>query len=173
MKLYLDMDGVLTGFKTAVETLGAEATKGLSEDASEIQKQKMYDLIEAVGVKFWSTMPWATGGKQLWALVEPFRPVLLTSTGKFTFAKNGKLLWIKRNVPGTSVFFSDSKSEYVDPYETCILIDDMKNNIEGWKEMGGMGILHTSFEDTEKQLLTFLWDSPSEKEMALYKRSVG
>jgi hypothetical protein len=33
-----------------------------------------------------------------------------------------------------------------------ILIDDRTDNIEAWKEAGGIGILHTSVEDTLKQL---------------------
>jgi hypothetical protein len=32
------------------------------------------------------------------------------------------------------------------------LIDDLANNIESWKEAGGRGILHTSFEDTKAKL---------------------
>jgi hypothetical protein len=33
-----------------------------------------------------------------------------------------------------------------------ILIDDRVDNINGWIEAGGIGILHTSAEDTIKQL---------------------
>lgn len=160
MKFFLDMDGVLTAFDATVEALGDEAAQGLEEEASEVQKQVMYDAIESAGETFWSLMPWASGGKQLWVLVQPYDPILLTSTGEFSFAKSGKLLWVKRNIPGTTIFFSDSKSEYVDPYETSVLIDDNKYNIAAWKEMGGVGILHTSFEDTEKQLLAQLWEAP-------------
>jgi hypothetical protein len=160
MKIFVDMDQTLTGFIASVESLGAQATEGLLDDANEIQKQRMYDAIENAGLTFWSLMPWAKGGKQLWSMIQPLDSVLLTSTGKFTYAKNGKLLWIKKNIPGTTVFFSESKSEYVNPYETSILIDDMKNNIEAWKEAGGIGILHVSFEDTEKQLLNLLWETP-------------
>jgi hypothetical protein len=160
MKLYLDLDGVLTGFQTAVESLGPAAAEGLLEDASELQEQVMYDAIEEAGEKFWSTLPWAREGKQLWVLVQPFNPTLLTSPGLFTYAKSGKLLWIKRNIPGTPIFFSDSKSEYVDRYEPCVLIDDNKNNIAAWKEEGGVGILHTSLESTEKELLELMWEAP-------------
>jgi hypothetical protein len=157
MKCYLDMDGVLTAFETTVKALGPEAAKGLSEDATEVQKQVMYKAIEDAGIKFWSSMPWKTDGKQLWMMLQKFRPTLLTSPGKFTYAENGKLLWVKRNIPGTSIYFSNCKSEYVDPFDISVLIDDMKNNIEAWKEQGGIGILYTSLEDTERKLLELLW----------------
>jgi len=161
MKLFVDMDGVLTGFSTAVETLGDKAAEGLSDDATEDQKQVMYDAIEEAGIKFWSTMPWKNDGKSLWTLVQPYNPVLLTSPGKFSHAENGKLLWVKRHIPGTPVYFSDTKSEYVDTYETSILIDDNKTNISAWEEEGGVGILHTSTEATEKIFLELLWESPT------------
>jgi hypothetical protein len=160
MKCYLDMDNTITAFSTTVELLGPGPAEGLSDDASELQKQVMYEAIEATGEKFWAGMPWINGGKQLWMLVQPYNPTLLTSPGLFSYAKSGKLQWIKRNIPGTPVFFSDSKSEYVDPYEPCILIDDNKTNIAAWKDEGGIGILHTSFEDTEKKLLELVWKAP-------------
>ena len=160
MKLFIDMDNTITAFDATVEALGPEAAQGLSDKATEVQKQVMYDAIEKAGIKFWSSMPWKMGGKQLWAMVQPFRPTLLTSPGEFTYAVNGKQIWVKRNIPGTSIYFSDSKSEYVDPYELSVLIDDRKNNIDAWKECGGIGILHTSFEETEKKILELTWDVP-------------
>ena len=36
--------------------------------------------------------------------------------------------------------------------EGSVLIDDRKKNIEAWEENGGIGILHTSAEDTINQL---------------------
>ena len=157
MFLALDMDEVICGFKTAVETLGPRAAQGLVEltgkEPTEAQKQGMYDAIEACGEKFWSTLPWKIGGKQLWMLVKPYKPVLLTSPGLFKYAKSGKLLWVKKFIPGTPIFFSDEKSEYVDPYDKSILIDDNKTNISSWEDAGGIGILHTSYEETKEKFL--------------------
>ena len=36
--------------------------------------------------------------------------------------------------------------------EGSVLIDDRKKNIEAWEDNGGIGILHTSAEDTINQL---------------------
>lgn len=158
--IYLDMDECLTAFDKAVTALGEEAAQGLIDDAPQEQKQKMYDAIEAAGETFWADMEWKDDGKDLWKLVEPWEPVLLSKPGKFRFAESGKIAWVKKNLPGTPLILCDDKSEYVDPYETSILIDDDKNNIGAWEEVGGIGILHSSVESTEKTLLDLLWDRP-------------
>ncbi len=160
MKIFLDIDNTLTNFTWAVKNLGEEFTAGLEKDAPLEDKQKMWDAIEKAGEPFWAEMPWKDDGKDLWGLVKRFNPVLLSSPGKFKFAPSGKAQWVKKNVPGTSLFLSDSKSEYVDPYETSILIDDDKGNIGGWEQRGGEGILHTSAADTERKLLELLWAVP-------------
>jgi hypothetical protein len=160
MKLYLDMDGVFTDFDQAVEKLGPEPAKGLVKDAPEADKQVMYKAIEDAGESFWADMEWTKDGKDLWEIVEKFNPVLLSSPGKFQWAPSGKQQWVKKNLPGTSLFLSDSKSEYIDPYEMSILIDDSKNNTGGWEEHGGEAILHTSTPDTERKFLELLWNVP-------------
>lgn len=160
MKIFLDMDGCLTDFDKAVEALGPDAAKGLSEDATEVEKQTMYDAIEKAGEKFWSEMLWKPDGKELWEIFKPFNPTLLSSPGLFTAAPSGKTLWVRSNLPGTSLFLSNTKSEYIDPYETCVLIDDNKNNIGGWQQAGGEGIIHTTAGDTERKFLELLWATP-------------
>ena len=163
MKLYLDMDNCLTDFNKAVQALGDQAAEGLSEEATEDQKQVMYDAIEKAGEDFWAKMSWKEDGKKLWELVQPFKPVLLSSPGLFRYAKAGKIAWVLDNIPGTPLFLTDRKSEYVDPYDTSILIDDMQKNISAWEECGGIGIKHTSTENTEKILMDLLSDSEKEK----------
>jgi len=160
MKLYVDLDGVLTDFNQAVANLGEEYTAGLADDAPEDVKQKMYDAIEKAGEDFWANMKWTKDGKELWKTVEKFNPTLLSSPGKFQHAPAGKAYWVKMNIPGTSLFLSDSKAEYVDPNELSVLIDDSRNNIGGWEEKGGQGIIHTSAGDTERKLLELLWATP-------------
>lgn len=105
-------------------------------------------------------MEWKPDGKELWEIVRKFNPVLLSSPGRFTGAPSGKLLWVKNNIPGTTLFLSDNKSEYIDPYEQSVLIDDMKKNIGAWEEVGGEGILHTSTPETERKFLELLWNVP-------------
>ena len=160
MKIFLDLDGCITDFDQGIKDLGEEYTAGLAEDASDEDKQKMYDAIEKAGEKFWADLKWTADGKELWDIVEKFKPTLLSSPGKFTEAPAGKNMWVKKNLPGVSLFLSENKSEYVDPYDLSILIDDNKNNIGGWEQCGGEGILHTTAGDTERKLLELLWATP-------------
>jgi hypothetical protein len=160
MKIFLDIDNCLTDFDKAVQALDPEAVKGLPDDAQESDKQIMYDAIEKAGEPFWATMSWKSDGKELWEIVKEFNPVLLSSPGKFSAAASGKTLWVKNNLPGTSLFVTENKSDYVDPYELSVLIDDMKKNISAWEEAGGVGILHTSTADTERKFLELLWNVP-------------
>ena len=160
MKLYLDMDGCLTDFDKAVANLGEEFTKGLGDEASEDAKQEMYNAIEKAGESFWADMPWMKDGKELWDLAKKFNPTLLSSPGKFEYAPAGKSTWVRKNLPGTTLFLSNTKSEYVDQYELSILIDDSKDNVEGWAQAGGEGLLHTSASETERKLLELLWATP-------------
>lgn len=156
-KVYVDMDGVLTDFSKAVHAIGAEY--GLGPKSSEEDKNKMYEAIENAGVDFWSNMPWMPDGKSLWKVVMPFYPRIITSPGLFQYAKQGKKEWVNHNIPGTPLFFSDHKLEFVEPYTTCVLIDDMERNILPWREAGGIGIQHKSSEQTEKELLSLLYRS--------------
>jgi hypothetical protein len=160
MKLFVDLDGTLTNFNKAVAKLGPTAEAGLSEDAIQADKQIMYDAIEKAGEPFWAKMEWLPDGKELWKIVEKFHPVLLSSPGKFQYAPSGKQTWVKNNLPGISLFLTESKSEYIDPYDMSVLIDDNRNNIGAWEEMGGEGILHTSTADTERKFLELLWNVP-------------
>jgi len=160
MKIFLDMDGVICDWDQGVKDLGPEPAKGLAEDATEADKQVMYKAINKAGESFWADLKWTKDGKDLWKVVEKFNPVLLSSPGQFEGAASGKQTWVKNNLPGTSLYLSDSKSEYIDPYELSVLIDDNKNNIGAWEESGGEGILHTSTPETERKFLELLWNVP-------------
>jgi hypothetical protein len=160
MKLFIDMDGVLCDFNLGVKNLGEEFVAGLEDDAPIEAKQKMWDAIEKAGDSFWADLEWTADGKDLWEVVKKFNPIILSSPGEFRYAPSGKALWVKKNIPGTSLFLSDSKSEYIDPYQLSVLIDDSENNVGGWKERGGEGILHTTAGNTEKKFLELLWATP-------------
>lgn len=152
MKLYVDMDGVLTDFDTAATAIGGAA--GLKEDATPEEKQDMYNKIEAAGPEFWSNMPWKSDGKKLWNALKPFNPVLLSSPGKFMHAPRGKQDWVKKNLPGVPLFLDEDKYRWAE--RDAVLIDDSLPKILAWREMRGIGIHHKDAETTEKKLLSLL-----------------
>jgi hypothetical protein len=160
MKLFVDLDNTLTDWDGAVRKLGQGPSKGLGDSAKGEDKQVMYKAINDAGEAFWENLEWALDGRQLWDLFKPFHPILLSSPGDFRSASAGKFAWVKKNIPGTTLYLSKTKSEYVDPYEMSVLVDDDKHNIMAWKERGGIGILHQSLASTERQFLELLWNEP-------------
>lgn len=145
IKLYIDMDGVITAFGEAVKDIGGEA--GLGDDASEEDKLAMYKKINEAGEAFWSKMKWAEEGKKIWKFFSKYKPILLSSPGDFFGAASGKEMWVKNNIPGTLLYLEQDKFLYAE--RDAILIDDMAKNIEAWEEAGGLGILYKNFEDTK------------------------
>jgi hypothetical protein len=61
---------------------------------------------------------------------------------------------VERELPGTQLILRSAKhkKDFAEP--NAILIDDRKDNIDGWIDAGGIGILHTSAEETIEILTT-------------------
>jgi len=150
MFLALDCDGVLTDFKKAVLDLGPVPGMGLDPDSNPILRQNMYTRIEKAGESFWSEMPPTKDFEKVWSYFKKFHPTILTSPGKFSFMKSGRLKWLAKNIPGTPVFFEDEKWYYAHSADD-VLIDDQIDNIEPWQSKGGSAILFKSFEQTKQE----------------------
>jgi len=61
-------------------------------------------------------------------------------------------MWRKDNTPDTKLILAQSfnKKNYAD--KSNILIDDRADNIQQWKDAGGIGILYQSAEQVMKEL---------------------
>lgn len=165
-QIYVDMDGVLCDFDSRVEELFGKSPKEYSRE----------ELIEAVndnGVEFWSKMKWHEGGKELWDMVSKYNPSLLTSPGMFKYAPEGKKIWAKENLSPQpqDIIFGQVRNKHLvlsgkDPKEIkkSILIDDYFPNVKPWQEEGGIGILHKSFNNTQRILNKFIKPTPQELE---------
>ena len=95
-RIYCDMDGVLCDFKKH-----AEKTTGVSiAKWSSMSKADKWGPIKEDRY-FWSTMPWMTGGKQLWNFISLHRPHILSAYVEESFDPNcipGKTKWLKTNI---------------------------------------------------------------------------
>ena len=150
MKCFIDADGVLCNFKKAVLDLGPVPGMGLDYDSNPLLRQNMYKRIEEAGESFWKNMDWAPQGHALWDYFKKYNPIILTSPGKFTYMKSGRIQWIDKHIPGTTIFFEDEKWYYAHSADD-LLIDDDYTNIEPWRAKGGTAILHKDFETTRKE----------------------
>lgn len=146
--IYCDMDGVLVDFEEGYERLTGINIKGrhVKGDA------KFWEPISKAGVSFWVRLKWMPDGKELWDYIKQYNPSLLSAPSREESSRIGKRLWVKNNIPGTKLILASAVNKQRYSGENKILIDDRADNIQQWKDNGGIGILHTSAADTIKQL---------------------
>ncbi len=92
------------------------------------------------------------GGKELWAYLKPFNPILLSAPSREESSRIGKAVWVKHKIPGTKLILRYAKQKQQLATPKSILIDDRQINIDQWEAAGGVGILHTSTSSTIEQL---------------------
>lgn len=147
--IYCDMDGVLCDFDRRFEQFG-----GMLPNEYETKNgiNKFWELIDGIGSQFWSEIPWMQDGKQLWTYISKYKPSLLSAPSQDSSSRYGKSLWVKKNIPGTKLILAERKNKQNYSKKNRILIDDMPNTINEWNSRGGIGILHTSTENTLNEL---------------------
>lgn len=154
--IYCDMDGVLADFKT-----GAQKTTGMSINQwMNIPRSKEKWAPIKAKKDFWSTLPWMSGGKQLWSYISKFDPHILSAYVEESFDPNcipGKTEWLRKNVGMTSrskinLVRRSEKKLFAKRGNPAILIDDYEKNIREFTQAGGVGIHHTNTSKTIAQL---------------------
>lgn len=149
-QIYSDMDGVITDFDSKFKSLSGGIPS--SEYEQKYGKEKFWELISNKGVGFWVGMKWMPDGKEYWDYIKQYNPKLLSAPSRDKSSRLGKRLWVRNNLPGIELILrpADKKREFASP--TSILIDDIESNINQWRQDGGIGILHTSAQNTIKEL---------------------
>ena len=146
-KIYCDMDGVLADFESGYEKLTGVDLKG------EFKKgEDFWDPISKAGIGFWAGLKWMPDGQKLWDYLKPFDPVLLSAPSREQSSRIGKSVWVKYKLPGTKLILRYAKQKQQLATPESILIDDRQVNIDQWEAAGGIGILHTSTDNTISQL---------------------
>jgi len=146
-KIYSDMDGVLADFESGYEKLTGVDLKG-----EFVKGDDFWKPISKAGVGFWAGLKWMSDGQKLWNYIKPYKPDLLSAPSREDSSRIGKHVWVKQKLPGTKLIlrYAKQKQELATP--ESILIDDRQINIDQWEAAGGIGILHTSADDTISQL---------------------
>ena len=142
------MDGVIVDFEDGYERLTGKNIKGnhVKGDGD------FWQPITDAGANFWINLKWMSDGEKLWKYIKNYSPSILSAPSREKSSRIGKEIWVRTNIPGTELILKPApeKQELAEP--NAILIDDRKDNIQQWKDAGGIGILHTSANDTIKQL---------------------
>jgi cytidyltransferase-like protein len=147
-EVYCDMDGVLVDFERGYEELTGKDIRGnhVKGDGD------FWQPITDAGVEFWTKLKWMSDGKQLWDYIKKHKPNLLSAPSREESSRIGKHIWVENNIPGVNLILraADKKQEFASP--NAILIDDRADNVQRWKDAGGVGIHHTSAENTINEL---------------------
>jgi len=148
-KIFCDMDGVLCDFDRRFDQFVGMKPK---EYESRFGTKKFWEIIDKVGSQYWSKMPWMPDGKELWSYISKYKPVLLSAPSMDPSSRYGKHLWVNENLPGTKLILAKREKKRNYSGKNRILIDDRPDNINEWVYEGGIGILHTSTQQTINDL---------------------
>lgn len=154
IKLFLDMDGVLTDFTAACEKIGGNMMFWYSTD-----RELFWKKITSAGIEFWSEMSWMPGGQELHGFLRSsgLCPTILSALPgperkkALINAREGKIKWIRKEL-GPS--YAEAAILCYRPEKALqsgfarVLIDDNSENIREWEEAGGIGILHKNTSRT-------------------------
>jgi phosphoglycolate phosphatase-like HAD superfamily hydrolase len=157
-KIYVDLDGVLADFEGRFEQLFVKNPRILGDD----ETWKRINQYELNGNSWFLDIPVMKDAPELWKFVNSLgaEVFILTATGH-DLEKHGtdKRLWVKKhfglkNDKVKIVNKSEAKAVYADI--ESVLIDDSERSINAWRAAGGIGILHTSAEDSIDKLKEIL-----------------
>lgn len=141
--VYVDMDGVLANFTRAYQIhLGRQYSGWLNITDDDWAK------LRAEWPTFWSDLEYEAHARELWAVVRPYQPILLTAApAAWPTAAVGKRIWARRMLPGFDnsriiVCSREDKRLYARTPQGManILIDDLLQNIKEWRASGGVGV---------------------------------
>jgi hypothetical protein len=158
IKLFLDMDGVLTDFTGACEKLGEHMMLWYDSD-----KERFWKYITSAGPEFWSEMDWMTGGKELYGFLTDsgFCPTILSALPNqdrkkaLAHARTGKKRWLRKELGAqyaNNAILCFRPEKAIQSGASRVLIDDNSENILEWEEAGGTGILHKTANRTVRCL---------------------
>jgi len=157
---FCDLDGVL------VDLLGHMSTE-LNVDIKSMRDNFIYEIIhkhfkdrsKKFNLDYWANLPPQKDCDELWSFLKPYSPIILSATMGNPDIAQGKVKWCKKNLGINKdrvfpVAHSRDKKDYASA--RSILIDDLPKNIKQFKEMGGIGVLHTDAQSTIKKLKKLL-----------------
>jgi 5'-nucleotidase len=153
MRLYLDLDGVMADFDAHFPAVFGLDHRGMADDA-------MWQTINA-HPSYFRDMPPCPGAIEFFREIEHLDPIVLTACPRTNYANAAtqKRAWVREHLSSDitvlPVMGGRNKPLFMHAPKD-ILIDDFARNINAWREAGGIGILHTRFENTREILQTVI-----------------
>lgn len=161
--------GLYKAAKKAITEMGGDLDAGepgltiVYEDVGyETDKKKVRSLMYKIisnNRTWWAKLDWFPGGRELWAHIEGYRPIVCTGP-MGPNSKKGKMDWCKRELGlgKDRIVMTHTKHEEIrkvrEAGKVALLIDDMPKYVVPWRNAGGIAI-HQDYEnpaDTIEQL---------------------
>ena len=141
------MDGVLVDFDKGYYEL-----TGHKLDGEHRTDEHFWDPINEAGYDFWINLEWMSDGKRLWKYIEKYNPQLLSAPSRQNESRVAKHDWVNKELPNTQLILRSAKHKKDFAAKNHILIDDRIDNIQDWRDAGGIGIHHVRTKHTIDQL---------------------
>jgi hypothetical protein len=141
------MDGVLVDFDKGYKQLTGEDLSGEHRNDT-----NFWDPINKAGYDFWINLEWMGDGKRLWKYIEKYKPKLLSAPSREEVSRVAKHDWVNKELHGVHLILRSAKHKKDFATPTSILIDDRLDNIQDWRDAGGIGIHHVNTKHTIDQL---------------------
>ena len=158
-KVYIDMDGVLADFDKGVQEL-AGFQRLSQEERDDDKVNAMWTAVRAVPHFYDKLEPMPGAISMFHRIYEEYgeRCEILTGLPKpyrrIPDAEADKRKWVSRLLSDKIVVNTGIREDKVKfcKDKSCILIDDLRSNIDDWEKHGGTGILFVSNEDALTKL---------------------
>jgi len=153
--IFCDMDGVLVDFDKGYKDLTGKHTKHVKlQDKNEFWGllKKSLEKKGLTEYDYWKNLEWMPDGQTLWNYIKQYNPYILTAPSMDPGSKQGKREWVQRLDNMKKIYFKPARFKQELSAKNRILIDDRADTIDNWNAQGGIGILHTSANNTIKQL---------------------
>ena len=155
--IYFDMDGVLADFKGYLEKHNIpyvpHDTKDKQADAY------MWECIKGVERFYYQLEPMPGVLELFQELRREYRCEILTAIPKPHWGLEGtaedKKAWVAKYLGedvAVNIVYREQKKDFA-KHRGCVLVDDLKKNIEEWNVYGGTGILFEGAEGFNRSLL--------------------
>jgi len=148
MKVFLDIDGVLSAFNLWVhEKLGRPYNYDTLTEWHWFREigVPFHRINEICTEDFWATMPWMHDGRAILKAVEEFSRniTLVTAPMPNPGSWTGKDRWVLKNLPkyADRLIVTPAPKKLLCGGLDCLLIDDKNENVDDWVAEGGSAIL--------------------------------
>ncbi len=147
-QLFLDCDGVLANFdKRAREILGMVPREFEDREG----EQKFWDTLYGTPDFFYSLEP-MPDAYDLVSAVKHLNPIILTGRPRGEWSIDQKLRWRDKYFPELEMIVCRSRDKIKHAKPGDVIVDDWQKWQHLWEAGGGVWILHTSAENSIKEL---------------------